>query len=111
MLQKTTLAALALMLMISTALAFDAAKYGSFSPHPYLEATIPSLTDPSLAPEGKQLMPKFPKVQAWDARMDALPSVVRFNASLPPRAPIEHAREWAVSHRPAISEAARVDAA
>ena len=36
--------------------AFDASKYGNFSPHPYLEATIPSLTDPTLAPEGKHVM-------------------------------------------------------
>ena len=36
--------------------AFDACKYGKFSPHPYLEATIPSLTDPTLAPEGKHVM-------------------------------------------------------
>jgi phytoene dehydrogenase-like protein len=36
--------------------AFDASKYGSFSPHPYLEATIPSLTDPTLAPDGKHVM-------------------------------------------------------
>jgi phytoene dehydrogenase-like protein len=36
--------------------AFDASKYGNFSPHPYLEATIPSLTDPALAPEGKHVM-------------------------------------------------------
>jgi phytoene dehydrogenase-like protein len=35
---------------------FDASKYGNFSPHPYLEATIPSLTDPTLAPEGKHVM-------------------------------------------------------
>ena len=72
---------------------------------------LPTLYAFALAPEGKQLMPHFPKVQAWDARMDALPSVIRFNTSLPPRAPIEHAREWAVSHRPAVAQAARVDAA
>jgi phytoene dehydrogenase-like protein len=36
--------------------AFDASKYGNFSPHPYLEATIPSLTDPTLSPEGKHVM-------------------------------------------------------
>ena len=36
--------------------AFDASRYGNFSPHPYLEATIPSLTDPTLAPEGKHVM-------------------------------------------------------
>ncbi|HEV3513798.1 MAG TPA: NAD(P)/FAD-dependent oxidoreductase, partial [Candidatus Sulfotelmatobacter sp.] len=36
--------------------AFDEAKYGNFSRQPYLEATIPSLTDPMLAPEGKHVM-------------------------------------------------------
>ena len=36
--------------------AFDASKYGNFSPHPYLEATIPSVTDPTLAPDGKHVM-------------------------------------------------------
>jgi phytoene dehydrogenase-like protein len=36
--------------------AFDASKYGEFSQHPYLEVTIPSLTDPSLAPVGKHVM-------------------------------------------------------
>ena len=32
--------------------AFDDSKYGRISEHPYLEATIPTLSDPSLAPEG-----------------------------------------------------------
>ena len=36
--------------------AFDESKYGNFSRQPYLEATIPTLTDPSLAPEGKHVM-------------------------------------------------------
>jgi len=36
--------------------AFDEAKYGNFSHQPYLEATIPSLTDPTLAPQGKHVM-------------------------------------------------------
>jgi phytoene dehydrogenase-like protein len=36
--------------------AFDDSKYGSFSQHPYLEITIPTLTDPSLAPPGKHVM-------------------------------------------------------
>jgi phytoene dehydrogenase-like protein len=36
--------------------AFDSSKYGNFSPHPYLEAAIPSLTDPTLAPDGKHVM-------------------------------------------------------
>ena len=36
--------------------AFDESKYGNFSKEPYIEATIPSLTDPTLAPEGKHVM-------------------------------------------------------
>jgi phytoene dehydrogenase-like protein len=36
--------------------AFDESKYGQFSEQPYLEATIPSLSDPTLAPEGKHVM-------------------------------------------------------
>jgi len=36
--------------------AFDESKYGNFSRQPYLETTIPSLTDPTLAPEGKHVM-------------------------------------------------------
>jgi phytoene dehydrogenase-like protein len=36
--------------------AFDDCKYGSFSRHPYLEVTIPSLTDASLAPAGQHVM-------------------------------------------------------
>jgi phytoene dehydrogenase-like protein len=36
--------------------AFDESKYGQFSKQPYLEATIPSLTDPTLVPEGKHVM-------------------------------------------------------
>src|ERR1700730_2252994 len=36
--------------------AFDASKYGEFSAAPYLDVTIPTLLDPSLAPEGKQVL-------------------------------------------------------
>jgi phytoene dehydrogenase-like protein len=36
--------------------AFDESKYGNFSRQPYLEATFPSLTDPTLAPDGKHVM-------------------------------------------------------
>jgi phytoene dehydrogenase-like protein len=36
--------------------AFDECKYGNFSRQPYLEATIPSLIDPTLAPNGKHVM-------------------------------------------------------
>ena len=36
--------------------AFDASKYGEFSSDPYLDISIPSLGDPSLAPAGKHVM-------------------------------------------------------
>jgi phytoene dehydrogenase-like protein len=36
--------------------AFDESKYGNFSRQPYLEVTIPSLTDSTLAPDGKHVM-------------------------------------------------------
>jgi phytoene dehydrogenase-like protein len=36
--------------------AFDASKYGLFSPRPYLDVTIPSIADPALAPEGAHVM-------------------------------------------------------
>jgi len=36
--------------------AFDESKYGNFSRQPYLEVAIPSLTDPTLAPESKHVM-------------------------------------------------------
>ena len=36
--------------------AFDASKYGEFSAEPYLDITIPSIADPSLAPDGKHVM-------------------------------------------------------
>ena len=36
--------------------AYDESKYGKFSGAPYLEITIPSLSDSSLAPQGKHVM-------------------------------------------------------
>lgn len=36
--------------------AFDASKYGMFSPRPYLDVTIPSISDPTLAPAGAHVM-------------------------------------------------------
>jgi len=62
---------------------------------------LPTLFAFALTPEGHQTLPMFPAIVAWDNRMDARPEVVRFNAKLPPRAPIEHAREWVHHHRPA----------
>ena len=36
--------------------AFDDAKYGEYSRHPFMDITIPSILDPSLAPGGAQVM-------------------------------------------------------
>ena len=36
--------------------AYDASKYGRYSPNPYLDITIPTLLDPSLAPEGQHII-------------------------------------------------------
>jgi phytoene dehydrogenase-like protein len=57
--------------------AFDAAKYGDYSPAPYLDITVPSLSDPTLAPAGAQVMsiyvqyaPYTLKTGDWNARRD-----------------------------------------
>lgn len=36
--------------------AYDCTKYGEYSPHPYLDIEIPTLTDPDLAPTGQHIM-------------------------------------------------------
>jgi phytoene dehydrogenase-like protein len=63
--------------------AFDAAKYGQFSTSPYLDITIPSITDSSLAPRGAHVMsihmqyaPYRLKDGDWNARRDALGDAV-----------------------------------
>jgi len=63
--------------------AYDAAKYGDFSPHPYCDVTIPTLTDPSLAPNGKHVMsvvaqfaPYKLKAGDWKSRREALGDAV-----------------------------------
>jgi phytoene dehydrogenase-like protein len=63
--------------------AFDASKYGSTSPEPYLEATIPTLLDPTLAPEGRHAMsilvqyaPYHRREGDWDADRDSLGDLV-----------------------------------
>jgi phytoene dehydrogenase-like protein len=39
--------------------AFDASKYGEISAAPYLDVTIPTLLDPSLAPDGKHVLSAY----------------------------------------------------
>ena len=39
--------------------AYDDAKYGEFSAHPYMDVVIPSMIDPGMAPPGKHVMSVF----------------------------------------------------
>jgi phytoene dehydrogenase-like protein len=48
--------------------ASDAAKYGRFSKEPFLEITIPSVADPSLAPAGKHVMSVWMQYAPYDLR-------------------------------------------
>jgi glutathione S-transferase len=61
---------------------------------------LPSTFSFSLTEEGGAMYPRYPAFSRWRERMEALPSVRKLRAVLPPRAPIDHAREWARSHRP-----------
>jgi len=63
--------------------AFDAAKYGDFSPQPYMDITIPSLTDQTLAPGGAHVMsihaqfaPYHLKDGDWKSRREELGDTV-----------------------------------
>src|ERR1043166_3294790 len=61
---------------------------------------LPSPFAFSLTQEGQSLYPKFPAFCRWRERMESLPTVIKLRSTMPPRAPILHAREWASSHRP-----------
>jgi phytoene dehydrogenase-like protein len=74
--------------------AFDECKYGNFSRQPYLEVAIPSLTDPTLAPEGKHVMSIYMQYAPyklkgnWDDQRKALgETVVRTLAQYAPNLP------------------------
>ena len=63
--------------------AFDASKYGEISSAPYLDVTIPTVLDPSLAPEGKhvlsayfQFAPYRLKEGSWSERRGELANTV-----------------------------------
>jgi phytoene dehydrogenase-like protein len=63
--------------------AYDCVKYGLYSPHPYLDIQIPTLTDPSLAPEGRHTMsitakyaPYELRNEDWDEQRDAFTDAV-----------------------------------
>jgi len=75
--------------------AFDASKYGEFSKAPYLDVTIPTILDPSLAPDGKhvlsaylQFAPFKLKEGNWDTRRKDLgDTVVKTLAAYAPNLP------------------------
>ncbi|HYS23915.1 MAG TPA: NAD(P)/FAD-dependent oxidoreductase [Candidatus Eisenbacteria bacterium] len=75
--------------------AFDASKYGEFSKAPWLDVTIPTILDPSLAPDGKhvlsacvQFAPFTLKEGNWDSRRHDLGhTVVKTLAAYAPNLP------------------------
>jgi phytoene dehydrogenase-like protein len=59
--------------------AFDAAKYGAFADEPWIELTIPSVADPTLAPQGGHVVSAYVQYAPyrlrgtnWDAGRDRL---------------------------------------
>jgi phytoene dehydrogenase-like protein len=75
--------------------AFDASKYGDFSPHPYLDVTIPTLSDPTMAPSGKHVMSIYAQFAPyrlrqgdWNSRRDELlQTVIKTLAAYAPDLP------------------------
>ncbi len=63
--------------------AYDDAKYGEFSAHPYMDIVIPSMIDPGMAPPGKHVMSIFVQYAPYalnggwdDARREAFGDAV-----------------------------------
>jgi phytoene dehydrogenase-like protein len=74
--------------------AFDESKYGDFSKQPYLDVAIPSLTDPTLAPEGRHVMSIYMQYAPyklkgdWESQRKALgQTVVQTLAQYAPNLP------------------------
>ena len=60
--------------------AFDHSKYGRYSPEPYVEITVPSVLDPSLAPKGAHVLSAYVQFAPYDLRDRPMgrPSARRF---------------------------------
>ena len=65
--------------------AYDDAKYGRFSQHPYIDMIIPTLVDPTMAPPGKHVISCFvqyapykldPSLGTWDDQREAFGDTV-----------------------------------
>jgi phytoene dehydrogenase-like protein len=75
--------------------AFDASKYGEFSGVPWLDATIPTILDPSLAPDGKHVLSAYVQFAPfklregnWDVRRrDLGDTVIKTLADYTPNLP------------------------
>jgi phytoene dehydrogenase-like protein len=75
--------------------AFDASKYGDFSKAPWLDVTIPTILDPSLAPDGKHVLSAYVQFAPyklregnWDTRRKELgDTVVKTLAAYAPNLP------------------------
>ncbi len=75
--------------------AFDASKYGEFSKAPWLDVTIPTILDPSLAPDGNHVLSAYVqfapfklKEGNWDSRRHDLGhAVVKTLAAYAPNLP------------------------
>jgi phytoene dehydrogenase-like protein len=48
--------------------AFDASKYGDFSKAPWLDVTLPTILDPSLAPDGKHVLSAYVQYAPYKLR-------------------------------------------
>ncbi len=96
--------------------AYDDAKYGRYSRHPYIDIVIPTLTDPSIAPPGKHVMSCFVQYAPyhlaesnWDAQREAFgDTVVNTIAQYAPNfknlilhrqvvTPLDLERDWGLS--------------
>jgi len=75
--------------------AYDDAKYGNFSRHPYMDVMVPSAIDPGMAPPGKHIMsifvqyaPYHLKNGTWDDKREELgDTVVETLAQFAPNLP------------------------
>jgi phytoene dehydrogenase-like protein len=75
--------------------AFDASKYGDYSKAPWLDVTIPTILDPSLAPDGKHVLSAYVQFAPyklregnWDARRKDLgDTVIKTLATFAPNLP------------------------
>jgi phytoene dehydrogenase-like protein len=96
--------------------AYDDAKYGDFSRHPYMDVVIPTLTDPSVAPPGKHILSCFVQYApyklregTWDEKREAFgDTVVNTLAEYAPNlkklilhrqvlTPLDLEREWGLT--------------